>query len=211
LEQSAPLRRSPALFSLPTAFIRVPDGFMFWLGLSLGCMAILMMYHLVGGAWGTVIRRILESGMMTLPLMFVLFIPILLNLPKLYFWARPGLTIRKWLRLRTPISTSTASWCATFFTSRVDRDGILPESLVDRAGHDHGPEHAALRALSSIGLVIYSLTDFVRCDRLGDVAASALDLDIYGLLSLQDRRSLRSASAWSSRTFLASAGRCPAT
>jgi len=27
------------------------------------------------GAWGTVIRRILESGMMTLPLMFVLFIP----------------------------------------------------------------------------------------------------------------------------------------
>ena len=55
-------------------------GYMFWLGLSLGCMAILMLYHLVGGAWGTVIRRILESGMMTLPLMFVLFIPILLNL-----------------------------------------------------------------------------------------------------------------------------------
>ena len=27
--------------------------------------------------------------MMTLPLMFVLFIPILLNLPKLYSWARP--------------------------------------------------------------------------------------------------------------------------
>ena len=67
-------------------------SFMFWLGLSLGCMAILMLYHLVGGAWGTVIRRILESGMMTLPMMFVLFLPILLNLPRLYFWARPGLT-----------------------------------------------------------------------------------------------------------------------
>src|ERR1039457_7300311 len=67
-------------------------GFMFWLGLSLGCMAILMLHHLVGGAWSIVIRRILESGMMTLPLMFFLFIPILLNLPKLYFWARPGLT-----------------------------------------------------------------------------------------------------------------------
>src|SRR5450755_271747 len=64
-------------------------GYMFWLGLSLGCMAILMLYHLVGGAWGTVIRRILESGMMTLPLMFVLFIPILLNLSKLYFCDRP--------------------------------------------------------------------------------------------------------------------------
>jgi hypothetical protein len=89
-------------------------GFMFWLGLSLGCMAILMLYHLVGGAWGTVIRRILESGMMTLPLMAVLFIPILLNLPRLYFWARPDVladpkTIRRSRRSRTAISTSTAS------------------------------------------------------------------------------------------------------
>src|SRR5258707_14108666 len=65
------------------------EGFMFWLGLSLGCMAILMLHHLVGGAWSIVIRRILESGMMTLPLMFVLFIPILLHLPRLYPWAQP--------------------------------------------------------------------------------------------------------------------------
>src|SRR5260370_4865969 len=64
-------------------------GFMFWLGLSLGCMAILMLHHLVGGAWSIVIRRILESGMMTLPLMFVLFIPLLLHLPRLYPWAQP--------------------------------------------------------------------------------------------------------------------------
>src|SRR5271167_4023217 len=75
-----------AVASVAGAFL-APDSFysayltayMFWLGLSLGCMAILMLYHLVGGAWGTVIRRILESGMMTLPLMFLLFIPILLN------------------------------------------------------------------------------------------------------------------------------------
>src|SRR5271157_2869593 len=85
-----------AVASVAGAFL-APDSFysayltsfMFWLGLSLGCMAILMLYHLVGGAWGTVIRRILEAGMMTLPLMAVLFLPMLLNLPKLYFWARP--------------------------------------------------------------------------------------------------------------------------
>src|SRR5271166_659678 len=85
-----------AIASVAGAFL-APDsfysayliGFMFWLGLSLGCMAILMLHHLVGGAWSIVIRRVLESGMMTLPLMFVLFIPILLNLPRLYFWDRP--------------------------------------------------------------------------------------------------------------------------
>src|SRR5271154_5700542 len=65
------------------------SGFMFWLGLSLGCMAILMLHHLVGGAWSIVMRRILESGMMTLPMMFILFLPTLLPLPRLYFWARP--------------------------------------------------------------------------------------------------------------------------
>lgn len=65
------------------------SGYMYWLGLSLGCMAILMLYHMVGGGWGTVIRRILEAGMMTVPLMFVLFLPILFHLPRLYFWARP--------------------------------------------------------------------------------------------------------------------------
>jgi hypothetical protein len=88
-----------AIASVAGAFL-APDsfysayltGFMFWLGLSLGCMAILMLYHLVGGAWGTVIRRILESGMMTLPLMFVLFIPILLNLPNFISGLGPGLT-----------------------------------------------------------------------------------------------------------------------
>src|ERR1700733_8994612 len=65
------------------------SGYMFWLGLSLGCMAILMLYHMVGGGWGTVIRRILEAGMMTVPLMFVLFLPILFHLPRLYKWAQP--------------------------------------------------------------------------------------------------------------------------
>src|SRR5262249_40350949 len=67
-------------------------GYIFWLGLALRSMAILMLHHLVGGAWSIVIRRICEAGMMTLPLMFVLFLPILFNLPKLYYWARPGLT-----------------------------------------------------------------------------------------------------------------------
>nr|MDQ2901839.1 hypothetical protein [Acidobacteriota bacterium] len=37
-------------------------GFFFWMGMGLGCMGMLMMHHLSGGAWGMVIRRPLESG-----------------------------------------------------------------------------------------------------------------------------------------------------
>ncbi len=158
-------------------------GFMFWLGLSLGCMAILMLYHLVGGAWGTVIRRILESGMMTLPLMFVLFIPILLNLPKLYFWARPGLTDPKIVEIAHSYLNPTgvlvrfilyfAIWFGmAYFLNRwsTEQDAIEGQSTL------------RFRALSSIGLVIYSLTiSFAVIDWVMSLQARWIST-IYGLL-----------------------------
>src|SRR6202451_4409361 len=64
-------------------------GFMCWLGVALGSMAILMIRHLTGGGWGTVIRRILGAAMRTLPLLFVLFIPIFFGIHRLYIWAQP--------------------------------------------------------------------------------------------------------------------------
>ena len=63
-------------------------SFMDWLGIALGSMAILMIRHLTGGGWGMVIRRILGAAMRTLPLLTVLFIPILLGLHHLYPWAQ---------------------------------------------------------------------------------------------------------------------------
>lgn len=53
-------------------------GFMCWLGVSLGSMAIVMIRHLTGGGWGMVIRRILGAAMRTLPGLVVLFIPLVI-------------------------------------------------------------------------------------------------------------------------------------
>jgi hypothetical protein len=52
-------------------------------------MPLLMLHHLVGGSWGFVIRRILEAGTRTLPLMLVLFLPILFGVHSLYEWSNP--------------------------------------------------------------------------------------------------------------------------
>ena len=49
-------------------------AYIFWIGIALGCLAILMLQHLSGGAWGLVIRRVLESATRTLPLMAILFV-----------------------------------------------------------------------------------------------------------------------------------------
>ena len=48
-----------------------------------------MIYHLTGGAWGYMVRRILEAQTRTLPLLAVLFTPIAFGIGWLYVWAQP--------------------------------------------------------------------------------------------------------------------------
>ena len=62
-------------------------GYLFWLGLALGSMALVMVQYLTGGAWGVITRRLLESAMRTLPALVALFIPILVGIPQLYTWS----------------------------------------------------------------------------------------------------------------------------
>lgn len=66
-------------------------GCVFWVGISLGCLAISMLGHLTGGDWQVVIRRVLEASARVLPvplaLLFLLFIAG--GLPALYEWAHP--------------------------------------------------------------------------------------------------------------------------
>src|SRR5262249_21835509 len=45
-----------------------------------------MMHHLTGGNWGIIIRRLLEAGATTLPIMALLFIPIVAGMHTLYPW-----------------------------------------------------------------------------------------------------------------------------
>ncbi len=64
-------------------------GFVFWTGLSLGCLCILMLHVLTGGGWGYMIRRFLEAAANVLPLMALLFVPVFLGLHRLFPWAQP--------------------------------------------------------------------------------------------------------------------------
>ena len=66
-------------------------GFMDWLGVALGSMAIIMIRHLTGGGWGVVIRRIQGAAMRTLPGLALLFIPIVIAVyqGRMYPWAMP--------------------------------------------------------------------------------------------------------------------------
>jgi hypothetical protein len=66
-------------------------GYLFWLGLTLGSMGIVMLQYLTAGAWGIMTRRTLESASRTLPLCALLFIPVAAGMPWLYDWAHSDL------------------------------------------------------------------------------------------------------------------------
>jgi len=77
-------------FHSPTQFFRsYLLAFVFWVGVALGCAAILMLHHMVGGRWGFPLRRCLESGTLTFYLMAVFAVPLLFGLRLLYSWADP--------------------------------------------------------------------------------------------------------------------------
>ena len=62
-------------------------GFIFWGGIAIGGLGILMLQYVTGGAWGVVIRRVVEACAKTLPFVAILFIPIGLGVYRLYEWA----------------------------------------------------------------------------------------------------------------------------
>lgn len=64
-------------------------AFIFWLGLSMGCMFLLLLHHLAGGSWSAMIRRPLEAGVSLVPVMAIFFIPLLFSIPYLYEWSHP--------------------------------------------------------------------------------------------------------------------------
>ncbi len=69
-------------------------GYLFWVGIALGSISLLMLHNLTGGQWGLTIRRPLEAAAMTILPMAVLFVPIALGLRWIYPWMDPDIVAR---------------------------------------------------------------------------------------------------------------------
>jgi hypothetical protein len=62
-------------------------SYLFVLALALGPLAWLMLQYLTGGAWGMVIRRTCEAALRTMPLVALMFLPIVIGIRNLYDWS----------------------------------------------------------------------------------------------------------------------------
>ena len=65
-------------------------AYVYWMVFAMGCLAVLQLHHMTGGRWGLPIRRILEAGSRTIPIMTLLFFPVLFGMSRLYPWMQPG-------------------------------------------------------------------------------------------------------------------------
>jgi hypothetical protein len=154
-----------AAFLQPSQFL--PSwliGFTFCLGLTLGSLSQLMLQHMTGGNWGLVARRVFEAGSRQLPYCALLFIPIVLMLPRLYLWAQPEavktdeILQYKHIYLNVPFFVIRAVvyfalWygCAYYLTTWSDAQ--------DRGELAQTPEDTRrFRVVSGPGLVVYVIT-----------------------------------------------------
>jgi hypothetical protein len=136
-------------------------AYMFYIGLTLGCLALNMLQYLTGGAWGLVIRRLLESASRTLPLLAILFVPVLAGIPQLYEWSHADVVARDAILQR-----KAAYLNVPFFIGRAVAYFVLWTSLAYflnkwSAEQDRSGSPAALRSLQRIsapGLIVYAFT-----------------------------------------------------
>jgi hypothetical protein len=167
-------------------------GFMCWLGVALGSMAILMIRHLTGGGWGMVIRRILGAAMRTVPLLALLFIPVILGVHKLYIWAQPLDQIAdKHLRdhlediTKTYLTTNGFILRAIFYFAIWNLLSYLLShwsKQTDRAGAPDNTQR--FKAVAGPGLILYGFTiSFAAIDWVMSLDPSWIST-IFGLVIL---------------------------
>jgi len=169
-------------FANPTQFFRsYLIGFLFWLGIALGSLALLMLQYLTGGDWAMMIRRPLESATRTLPLMLLGFFPLAFGMRRVYVWAVPGFVLppHKAAYLTVPFFLARAAfffavwivlqWLLNRWSHRQDETGDIQFKL-------------KLTYLAGPGLVLYGITvSFAAVDWIMSLDPSWYS-SIYGIL-----------------------------
>ena len=150
-----------AYFNRQQFFRSYLTAYIFWLGIPLGAFGVLMTHHLVGGTWGFVIQRLLESAIRTFPVTALLFLPILFGIPDLYLWARPEsmthdeILRQKTLYLNVPFFIFRA---IVYFAIWISVSHFLTKWSADQDRAADGALTQRLQNLSGPGLVLYGLT-----------------------------------------------------
>ncbi|PYR31198.1 MAG: hypothetical protein DMF92_06175 [Acidobacteria bacterium] len=150
------------LFFEPTQFFQsYLMAYMLCLGVTLGCLALGMVHQLSGGAWGVVARRPIGAAARVLPVMTLLFLPIVFGMRHLYPWTHADLVARdevlqaKQLYLNIPFFLIRA---AVYFIAWNAVSFFLNAWSLEQDRTDDPQIARRMQRLSAGGLVAYGLT-----------------------------------------------------
>ncbi len=151
-------------FANPGQFFRsYLFGFLFWTGVGLGCLSLSMIHHLSGGAWGLLIRRILEAGARTLPYAALAFIPVAVGVKQIYVWASPAhdeamreMLAKKEAYLNVPFFIGRAAFY--FLAWSLLAHFLSKWSLEQESGGDKERLARRMRGVAGGGLLVMGLT-----------------------------------------------------
>ncbi len=138
-------------------------AFLFWIGLPLGCLVLLLTNHMAGGPWGALIQRPLEAGASLLPLMALFFIPLVFATGGLYLWtdavyleAHPSVAWKSWY-LNTPFWIVRA---AIYFLTwiLIARSYLRNSAQQDEDAADSGRLGYNMKSRAGLSIIMYVMT-----------------------------------------------------
>jgi hypothetical protein len=136
-------------------------AYVFWIGIALGSLAISMLHHLSGGAWGVVIRRVLEAASRTLPFMALLFLPIAFGIHELYLWANPEAVAKDAILQHKAAYLNVRFFiirAAIYFVIWSALAYLLSKWSLEQEQRGETGQALRMQRLSGLGLVLYALT-----------------------------------------------------
>lgn len=173
-----------ALFDPDAFFHAYLFAFMLWLGVPIGCMAMLMTHQLTGGRWAWSLRGMLEPGTRTLPLLVILFVPVVIGMPWLYVWTHEAAVMEsealrhKAAYLNVPFFLVRA---AVFFVSWLLVGWWLVRGVRAQRERPTDAQRGWLYRGSAAGLIVLILTvTFAAIDWVGSLEAEWYS-SIFGL------------------------------
>jgi hypothetical protein len=142
-------------------FVAYLFGEIFFMGISLGSLGLLMIHHLTGGYWGYAIRRFLEAAVGNLPLLAILFVPILFGLGQLYPWQNPQIVAAHALlakRLHYLNAPGFIGRAVIVFGIWIIMSRLLLRWSAEQDATSSVEPTRKMRTLSGPGLIIYPIT-----------------------------------------------------
>ena len=164
-------------------------AYLFWFGLSAGCIGLTMLHHLTGGRWGDVMRPLLETGARGVFLMFVLGLPILFFMKWIYPWAQDVAALSERLQYQRRIWANPVFFSVRyviyfavlgFLAWRLNAKYRLRDEMAVQ-DPEHNTGHA-FRVLSGPGILVLGVVITLATIDWGMSTQAAWFSTMYGLL-----------------------------